>query len=212
MVRLDSQAVDLGFIDINPTEYMAYLYMPIKLIDSHQVEYEARLDVFDPIIQRSYTDFVNTFGGDEFFGRYMYITAKRLFVTPDNIGNRPGWHCDGFGTDDINYIWTDKFPTIFNHGLFSVDNDDRLALQQMKERVDSASNYNFGVGHLARIDSKVLHRTPTIYESGMRTFVKISFSRHRFNLEGNTRNYRLSYDWSMYPRENERNIENKAER
>ena len=204
-----SQPIDLGFVDINPQEMMAYLYLPIKMADSHNVLWEPRLDIFETLIIESKHWFIDRYNKREFFDRYMYITAKRLFVTPENIGNRPGYHCDGFGTDDVNLLWTDKFPTIFNSSTVTVRNDDFLALEDMEKGALPENEFSFPVGHLIAIDSHCLHRTPDISVSGMRTFVKISFSRHKFNLGGNTHNYLFNYEWDLHERQEVRNMENK---
>ena len=204
-----SHPYDLGFVDINPTEMMAYLYLPIKMADSRILSYEPRLDVFKPLIDMASQFFIGKSGMKAWLENYMYITAKRLFVTPENIGNRPGYHCDGFGTEDINLLWTDKFPTIFNHSKVSVRNDDLLALEDMQSQALTENEFSLPVGHFIGIDSHCLHRTPTINTSGMRTFVKISFSKHKFNLGGNTHNYLFNYEWDLHDRGEVRNMENK---
>lgn len=207
-----TEAVSLGAFDLKPQEMMLYLYLPIKLIDSHILEIEPRLEVFKPLIMESIRDFRDnqSFGlNAPYFETYIYITAKRLFVTPDNIGNRPGYHCDGFGTDDINYLWTDKHSTVFNRGHFSVRRDDLLALDDMEAQARPEDEYTLPEKSLIRIDSLCPHRTPLITESGLRTFVKISFSKHRYNLANNSHNYRLSYEWQMHERSEIRNMENK---
>jgi len=40
----------------------------------------------------------------------------------------------------------------------------------------------------------------------MRTFVKISFSKDKYDLIGNSHNYEMDYKWDMKERKEERNI------
>lgn len=204
-----TQPVDLGFVDCSPKEMMAYLYLPVSMAGSYECKYEERLDVFNELIESATAYFIDKYGMHEYYKHYMYVTAKRLFVTPENIGNRPGYHCDGFGTSDINLLWTDKYPTIFNSSTVTVRKDDMLSLQDMERGALPENEFSFPVGHLIVIDSKTLHRTPDITTSGMRTFVKISFSKHQFNLGGNTHNYLFNYDWELTERSAIRNMENK---
>ena len=208
-----SPAVSLGIFDLHPKEMMFYLYLPIKLIDSSIIEVPPRLTVFQRLLNATISDYQLTFSQHsheyDLKERYIYLTAKRLFVTPDNIGNRPGYHCDGFGTDDINYVWSDTHPTVFNRGPFSVRRDDVLALADMEAQALGKFEYSLPEKSLIRIDSLTPHRTPIIRQPGMRTFVKISISKHRYNLEGNSHNYLLSYDWTLHGRSDIRNMENK---
>lgn len=45
---------------------------------------------------------------------------------PNCSFNRMGYHSDGFLTDDINYIWCDNNPTIFNISAFNLTLDENL--------------------------------------------------------------------------------------
>ncbi|GAB4001611.1 hypothetical protein GCM10028807_58190 [Spirosoma daeguense] len=208
MVFTSSPAVSLGIFDIEPKEMLFYLYLPIKMIDSGLIEIPKRLQLYYPLVQKVLYDHYSNYPYD-IGERYLYLTAKTLFVTPDNIGNRPGYHCDGFGTDDVNYLWYDKHPTIFNSGTFDVRMDDTLALLDMEAQAKAENEYSFPEKSLIRIDSLTMHRTPVITTSGVRTFVKISVSKHRYNLQGNSHNYLFNYDWTLHERSDIRNMENK---
>ena len=54
------------------------------------------------------SDFKNKYGRYRFLDSYMYLTVKRQYQSKSKLFNRPGYHSDGFLTDDINYIWSDK--------------------------------------------------------------------------------------------------------
>lgn len=53
----------------------------------------------------------------------------------------------------------------------------------------------------------VVHDVPKIKSPGFRTFIKVSISDKKFNLEGNSHNYSLDYNWKMYSRSETRNTE-----
>ncbi|WP_259384425.1 hypothetical protein, partial [Bacillus thuringiensis] len=56
-----------------------------------------------------------------------------------------------------------------------------------------------------RLDQRVIHRSPVNFEAGMRTFVKVSISADRYDLEGNSINHLLPDRWPLRPRQVERN-------
>ena len=136
---------------------------------------------------------------------YVYLTAKHLYVTPDNIGNRPGWHIDGYLSDDTNYIWYNRFPTEVANGEFHLSPDHEMSLVQMEEQVDCTQIVTFPNYSILKLDPFTVHRSPIITEGSMRTFVKISVSKFKYNLKGNAHNYLFDYDWRMYPRNATRN-------
>lgn len=135
---------------------------------------------------------------------YIYLTVKHLYVTPSNMGNRPGWHSDGFGTDDINYIWCDKYPTEFCIQDFDITEDCETSLKEMQSQAKVMNVKTYGENNLLRLDKYNIHRTPVCGE-GYRTFVKVSVSKDRYNLKGNAHNYLFDYDWDMVVRSDSRN-------
>lgn len=192
-------------------EMMFYQYLPIKLsssgnLPSHNLE--ERLAVYDELIGGACCDFVGTFGLDRFVDSYVYLTAKRLFVSPDYNMNREGWHSDGFMTNDINYIWSDCVPTVFNKSDFDLTQNDKLSLAQMEEQALPQNNVVYPDKSLLRLDQFVIHKCGEITKGTMRTFVKISISTDAYDLDGNSINYRLDYSWkhNMRKRELDRNI------
>lgn len=140
---------------------------------------------------------------------YAYLTARRGFASPDNPLNRPGWHCDGFGTDDLNYTWSSKWGTRWSRGPFGEISDDHFeSMEQFTDQLDDpgAAIETMGPRYLWRLTPFVVHTTPVIpAPGGMRGFLKVSISTHRYNLEGNSRNHLFDYDWPMFPRDHARN-------
>lgn len=204
---------DIAEVEIDLKEFVTYLYLPIKIPGSF-LRVPRRLTPIRPLIKAAMMDQWDALPDHFASGLHIYLTVKRNFASPGNPLNRPGWHCDGFGTEDINYIWTDAFPTRIWEG------DPRSILSQgiNPSHVQSLNQFEtlarsqpggireIETNTLVRLDPYVIHTTPEIpAPGGMRTFVKISFSRHRYNLEGNSHNYLIDYDWEMHPRDVLRN-------
>ena len=194
--------IDLGIIDIECNEMMFYQYLPIKMANNGICEYEKRLNIFGDLI-RTVIDDLSIKQWNE---SYIYLTAKHIFVNEDKCGNRPGWHTDGFMTDDINYIWCDSEPTVFSDcGLIDLIQDHEASLAEMESFVDYGCEVTYPVKSLLKLDQYVIHRSPEDCKPGFRTFVKISVSKEKYNLLGNSHNYLLDYNWDMQPRKVERN-------
>ena len=87
-MKYGSEPVNLGIVDVECDEMMFYMYLPIKMRGGW-FAIPDRLKRFAPMVQAATN-------GDDVTGKYIYLTAKHLYVTPDNPGNRPGWHSDGF--------------------------------------------------------------------------------------------------------------------
>lgn len=196
-----------GIFEIEPSEMMFWMYCPVKFPDMDKwLVPENIKSEFGEIL-----DFVESTGFDE--NKYVYVTAKTLFCTPNSLGNRPGWHSDGFATNDINFIWSDSSPTEFaikggvgNEETFSVPDDCEKSLEIFEQFGNIWGGTPRGIPNmLYRLDEKVIHRVAPRTDSGMRSFLKISISNHKYNLVGNSRNHLLNYDWDMVKRNEERN-------
>src|SRR5690242_17006219 len=90
------------------TEFMHYQYLPVRMPGT-SLRIPERLAFLRKLLGDVVED-AAAVGKDD---PYVYVTVRRGFATPDNPLNRPGWHCDGFGTDDINYVWWDRWGTRF---------------------------------------------------------------------------------------------------
>lgn len=190
---------DLGLIDLAPTEMMFWLYCPIKTPES-LTTLPPNLRQFQPILDR-----IMVRDTDRYADQYVYLTAKTLWVTPSNPGNRPGWHSDGFGSDDVNYIWYDGRATEFMEDSFDLPENCDNAMEIMAEYANHTVIVTFPDKHLLRLTPSCIHRAPVDFEPGVRTFVKVSISPDRYNLEGNSINHGLGETWPLMPRRSERN-------
>jgi len=196
----------IGEIHPAVTELFLYQYMPIKLAGFDQPRLEPRLFPFKEMIGRVCCDFIGVRGLDAYMQSNLYMTAKRMFVKPDKAFNRQGYHSDGFGTDDLNYIWSDRFPTIFNIAEFTLSPDDQRSLADMESQARIENEITFPDCSIVRLDQFNIHKVAPVTETAIRTFVKLSFSGDRYDLEGNTHNHLLDYDWPMRARESARNV------
>lgn len=189
-----------GVWDLQFGEYMLYQYLPVRINDSFSLP--PNLFFATRVLAHCIEE--EALRGNHW--DYVYVTAKRGFATPGNPLNRPGWHADGFGTDDVNYVWTDKYPTLFASGDFGTISDDHIeSVTQFTQKIeDPDSNvvtFTHGDKVLLRLNDRVIHAAPEIPEpGGERSFFKVSFSNDKYNLKGNAHNYGLVYDWEMFDR------------
>lgn len=195
----------IGHVSTNFNEMCFYQYLPIKL-PFGDITYEPRLHNLSPIIGDIIGDILSSYTYMFYKESYIYLTVKNMFCIPGISFNRPGYHSDGFMTKDINYIWSDKFPTVFNASNFNLSQDDRLSLLEMQEQGNPEKDVTYPNGSILKLSQYNIHKCGEITEAAMRCFVKISVSKDKYDLEGNSRNYLLDYLWDMKPRKQERNI------
>lgn len=209
MIEYGKAPVSLGEFITPCHEAMNYLYMPIKLAGEVCLTYGPRLHRYSYLLDKVVEDAVATLGRLEVIDHYIYITAKTLFASPNNPGNREGWHVDGYGSDgDLNYIWSDANPTEFVIQDFKdVPEDDRLSMEAMTEQARPECIMTMPDCSILRLDEGVVHRVGPVKRVGFREFVKVSISKHKFCKAGNTINHKLDYSWVMYPRGPERNLD-----
>jgi len=193
-------------------EMFFYQYLPIRMVDKGSaILLPNQLEFLRDLVNEAAKDFINEFGSEEYYKSYMYLTAKRLYVRTGKNLNREGWHSDGFGTNDINYIWCDSVPTLyFDEKIENIPTEcsavlnlfDDLGFEAFLKKETKTIKTNA----LYRLDETVIHSVAYyIGEPIIRTFVKVSFSRDKYNLKGNSHNYLFDYEWEMKDRELERN-------
>lgn len=196
--------VDLGPVNIDPSEMLYWLYCPIKLPGMGDPVIPPNLLQYSEIIARVWLNCA-----ERWRDSYIYLTARTHWVTPENPGNRPGWHADGFLSDDLNYVWADENPTLFwePQKLVAFVADHRLSMFQMEAMAesDTGNHKTYPGKHLLRLNQSVIHRVADVKDGGFRSFVKVSVSRHKYALKGNSINHLLAPEWEYNPRKLERN-------
>jgi len=192
--------IDLGKFDLAFPEMMFYLYLPVKMagVEFNTLDVPRNLRFVVPILR----DLVVK--EDD----YVYITAKNMWYEPGGTYNRTGWHTDGFMSDDKNYIWCDTVPTEFIEATNLVLYQDHArSMAQMQQYVDDnhLKVYSAKPKHFLELDEFVIHQPPRVLEAGMRGFIKISVSKDKYNLVGNSHNHLIDYNWAMCDRKATRN-------
>lgn len=205
--------VYLGQFEFVLPEVMYYLYLPI-VMDYSETRVPPALRCCSGLIDRAikYVGQVDTAHRDNY--RYVYLSARKGWASPDNPLNRPGWHCDGFGTDDLNFVWWDGPGTRFALQPFQgIVSDHNRSMTQFNDQVDYKKVVTYDEHGLYVIDPSVVHATPVIESPGcMRQYVKLSMSDHQYNLENNSHNYLFDYRWDLHPRAAARNDTSTAQK
>jgi len=196
---------DLGEVRLNVDEMGYWLYMPVSTPQmSSYWSLPPNITYIKPILERVYHDCKA-----RFMDEYVYVTVKSMLHSGDTV-NRPGWHADGYGTEgDLNYVWCDAHPTEFLEADFFLGADeldhegsmrrfteeaDRLKMEYYADLSRDESTHpikTYADRHLLRLDPSVIHRVNPRPFFGRRTFVKVSVSKHVYNLVGNTINHDL---------------------
>lgn len=198
---------DLGLVDVHSDEHFNYIYLPIKFPGFYELTLEPRLKFCEELCGIAACNFVGEYGFDRYYESYLYLTAKHQYQREASF-NRPGWHSDGFGTSDINYIWSNTQPTVFNNSNFQLSTDDTLSMEQMEEQALPENDFVYPNGHLLRLDQYSIHRVGD-FEKGNRLFFKISVSIDKYKLKGNSINYLMNYNWEYEDRNTTRNMPQK---
>jgi len=148
---------------------------------------------------------------DLFESWYVYLTAKRSWVDVGTAGNREGWHIDGYGSNgDKNFIWCDSIPAQYMKGTFNLPADHKECLERLEYLGGKMGTHFITEGTLAAHQlydlGQTVHRCNIAKFSGMRTFLKVSVSRDKYDLKGNARNPLLpSTHWPLKDRQGTRN-------
>lgn len=188
----------IGHFDIECPEFTYHLYMPIKMGDCSSVRMPQHLACFWPLVQE-------VMSIDAHEGRFMYITVKHMYVQRGGSANRPGWHIDGYGSDDQNFIWSNCLPTEFVSGDFDLSEDHDHSLTQMAKQAEGRQVVTYPEGALLGLGPTSVHRVAECRADVLRTFCKVSVSRYQYNLRGNAHNRLFDYAWPMVDRQASRN-------
>lgn len=196
----------VSVIDFPVEEYMYYQYLPIKLSGQTKLIIEPRIQKwFSGVIGNICCDFVANFGLDTFVDSNIYVCAKSMYQDTNNTYNRHGWHTDGFMTKDINYIWSNCNGTVFNNSSFELTKDDDLSMYEMQLQAKDQDNIVYTDNSVLQLDQYVVHKVNPLQLGQNRAFLKVSFSKDKYDLKGNSKNYSLNYDWMMRDRGFSRN-------
>lgn len=189
--------VTLGEHIIQDSEFVYHMYMPIKMAQS-DIRLPVHLKCYEPLVAS-----VASMG--DIRDKIMYLTVKRMYLKRGEDANRPGWHIDGYGSNDLNFVWSNAVPTEFAVGDFDLSLDHNISLIQMEQQAKDAKIVTFDNNTLLMLTNKMVHRVGVCREDCIRSFVKISLSNDIYNLRGNSHNYLFPYRWDMVDRQFIRN-------
>ena len=198
-------------VSVPLAEFCFYQDMPVKLAGQTVWRVEARLRPLEPLMLAAVKHFSMYHGSYELRDRKVYLSCKRMPQGPGRPLSRPGWHCDGFLTPDITYLWSDNTPTEFSRSAFDLLGGEHDSMARMEAQARPEDTFSFQDRTLVTMDSRCVHRPSMPTVNGVRTFIKLAFSRDRFDLAGNAHNYALDYSWPMRERMMERNVPQKVE-
>ena len=189
---------ECGYFDVECEEYMFTQYVPISIPGQYRTTVPENLKWTEDILSR-----ICGMDLEMWKDSYVYVTCKHMYVDGFS-GNRPGVHSDGFMTDDLSYIWYDSYPTIFYDGVFDLTQDHAISLVEMEKQSRNMQVFHFPVKNLVKLDQYNIHSV-RYCSPGFRTFLKISISKHKYNLKGNSKNPELSLDCEYSERTEQRN-------
>lgn len=187
---------DYADYDVSELEHCNIVYMCIKQSGCSEYCIPNNLE---PLVNEMLSDIYklseDLYEND--WTKYCYLTIKRQYVQPNTLGNREGWHIDGFKSDQENFIWSDHsaIPTEVCIGEFDLTNDHEKSLIEMSKQASKSFKYQLSSKVLYKLDQECVHRATAnnLSEAILRTFIKITFSKELFNCYGNAWNYKLPH-------------------
>lgn len=211
MIYSGRPAVVAGLPNMSTLEFQHTVYMPVMSPMPHSLAVPGHLQWALPALQAALQYLHGHRCPDLFANWYAYLTVKRSWVEKGTTGNREGWHIDGYGSDgDWNFIWFDSVPTEWAKYTGPLPSDHEQCLDTLSMMHESCAYKDAPLEplktHVLYDLGNTVHRCGIAEESGMRTFVKVSVSKHRYDLEGNARNpYLPDTWWPLKPRHATRN-------
>lgn len=193
---------------VDSLEYCNIVYMCIKQKGCSEYQIPQNLELLvNQILGDIYQLSPELYDND--WTKYCYLTIKKQYITPNSIGNREGWHIDGFKSDQENFIWFDcpATPTEVSLGGFTLTDDCAESLLEMEYQANIMFHHQLKPNVLYEMNQNCVHR-PTYNKtkkSVLRTFIKLTFTDELFNCIGNAWNYKLPHIKPTTPRKEIRN-------
>lgn len=184
------------------------LNMPIKLLGG-QVTVPKELEQFREFLQKviDHEKAVNP----DFDDYYMYFTVDQHPVKKGSTHRRPGVHIDGVQgaryavklPPEHLYSASDALGTVFYDQSFDLTALDpakqhvHAELERQALEINARATPDFDI---AFWDSYSVHRADLAKEDLLRTFVRVEFSKKKYDSEGDTVNPALDYHWERVAR------------
>lgn len=178
--------------EVDNSEFMLWLYLHVKLpfgkvmLPDNVKKFNGILDIV-----KGSLDSVD----NKWKESYIYLTIKSMVVSEDNVGQRLGWHSDGFMTEDLNYIWSDvkDLTTRITSGVLNLTQCHSKSLQEMEDYKDYLLELSYQVKEntVYLLNESVLHEAVRPTKPVFRNFVKVTVSDKLYKLDGNSVNHLL---------------------
>lgn len=145
---------------------------------------------------------------------YVYITVDQRMITAGRTHRNGGWHFDGMQgiryLDKLEvchqYVVSDNNPTEFSNVVVDATNLDEATdnwfIELGKQVPDDAELFVPETYDIMMMTAYQLHRSPVAKpeHEGQRTFIRMDFTKKKFDRVGNTINPALPAPFEFYPR------------
>lgn len=197
MTRLiGNDPTDLGTLTIEGWDEFCFVQdMPVKLAGEPAVRVPHALSFASTFVAMVHAYLFEKYGDGWVNLRYLYLCAKHTIVDRGHTQTRPGWHTDGYGSDDLSFLWCDAVPTMFLKQAMRLPEDDELAMERMNALADTDNLERGLINRVYGMDDTVIHAPSQAHYVQPRRFLKLSVSRYPYNLAGNARNPLLPTPW-----------------
>lgn len=186
----------IAHYDVSELEYCNIVSMCLKQAGCSEYQIPHNLE---PLVNQIVSDIYKLSESlyEDDWTKYCYLTIKKMHIQPSTLGNREGFHIDGFKSDQENFIWSDcaETPTEVAIGNFLLSNDHEKSLVEMEDQAHKCFKHQLATNTLYEMDQECVHR-PTVNNTNktiLRTFIKITYSKELFNCFGNAWNYKLPH-------------------
>ena len=200
----------------NPNSYIWSLNMPIKMPHS-EVKIPKLYNQFSEFLGRVFRNEIKT---NPYYDKfYAYLTIDQRKVRPFTSQRRSDWHSDSVRNiktdntyDESIYICYDNLPTVFTDAKLDFNKlptlkSNRILSDFINKSCTQSDHFLHDNYSILHFDPYSLHRENINNDSVNinRTYVKVTFSKDQYNIEGNCHNYYFNYEWDSFPRTLERN-------
>jgi hypothetical protein len=119
--------------------------------------------------------------------RYCFATIRQGHVQRGETLSIPGWHIDGMQGDevskkmpaDIQFVWTNSFPTTFANQSFDIEGlnpSEHNVFDWLGSQVDPSRTFTIEPYYLYAMNPYHVHQATPADRDGYRQFVRISYT------------------------------------
>lgn len=142
---------------------------------------------------------------------HAYLTIDQRFIDPGKTHRRGGAHFDGMQGEryasrlpaDHSYVVSDVNPTKFYMHPFTAQGlsaKHHNWFRELAKQTDQSKTFAPAPYTIYMMTAYQMHESPVAAEPGMRTFMRLEFSRKMFDRIGNTKNPLIDTGWNYKDR------------